>query len=234
MAEEKRIILEISKYGDKGLYMIFDSGAKIQLTDKIIRETAARFWNDTSKISSTVKEHITFQRCKHCPIRDTGGLCNSLQVILPFFNIIDRYQSFDRVIAVYKGDSQHLYYVGDTTMSEALKYTSILSLTQYCVFGIKHRKYFRGVIPISTPRELALQIYMNAYCLHKGNKQALDASFKEFIKGITESTSRQLERLRLICRNDAFLNAFVNTHVAGELLTMDMEKMLQQEFDKFK
>jgi len=39
--------------------------------------------------------------------------------------------------------------------------------------------------------------------------------------------------LNLICKKDAFLNAFVNTHVATEFLKTDMNKILTESFAEF-
>lgn len=39
--------------------------------------------------------------------------------------------------------------------------------------------------------------------------------------------------MNLICKNDAFMNAFVNTQIATVFLNMDIEKSLIKAIDEF-
>ena len=39
--------------------------------------------------------------------------------------------------------------------------------------------------------------------------------------------------MNLVCKNDAFMNAFVNTHVATMFLDTDIEKSLIKAADEF-
>jgi hypothetical protein len=46
-------------------------------------------------------------------------------------------------------------------------------------------------------------------------------------------SQNQVKRLCLICKNDAFNNAFVNAHVATALLSLSMDRQLQAAFEEF-
>jgi len=48
-----------------------------------------------------------------------------------------------------------------------------------------------------------------------------------------EKISPQVKRLNLICKNDAFMNAFVNTQIVTTFLSMDIEKSLDKAYEEF-
>ncbi len=226
---KNKIILDLEKYNDKGLYIVINN-ALIKLTEEVIRESAKSFWHDSSKIPDDVKENVKFKRCAHCPKKQ--GLCDTLKVILPFLTYIDQFKSFDKVISIYKGDINHLYHVDDTTLQDALKYSAILALTQYCVFGENFKKYFQGLIPTMTPNEIAEKVFLNAYFIHKGNTQAINKLIDEMNQGLTISVTRLNERIRLLCKNDVFLNAFVGTQIVTEYLSMDIIENMSNYFEE--
>ena len=117
-------------------------------------------------------------------------------------------------------------------MQVAFQYTAILTLTQYCQFGIRYKKYFYGVIPIMMAPEVAKRIYLNAHFLHKGNEKEINSFIKEFSDGVQISSARQVERLNLICKNDIFMNSFVKMQIVTQFLTMDIAKKINKEISQ--
>lgn len=230
MENSKRLVsLNLDKFEDKGLYIIFNPKNILSLTDKIIHDTAENFLSDSSKISNEVKNNLLFQRCNHCPKRQEKTLCDSLRTILPFMDTIDKYKSYDKILILYRGNEKQLYYLSDTTMQVAFQYTAILTLTQYCQFGIRYKTYFYGVVPVMSAPEVAKRIYLNAYFLHKGNEKEINSFIKEFSDGVLISSTRQVERLRLICKNDIFMNSFVTMQMVTQFLTLDIAKEINEE-----
>ena len=152
--------------------------------------------------------------------------------ILWFLDIVDQYVSYDKVIAVYKGNEDHLVHVKATTMQDALKYVSILSLLRYNLVLQKYWKYYYGIIPIMGGREVATRVYLNMYWLHKGNLGEIKEMIKKFGEELRVSSTNQVKRLNLVCKNDAFVNAFVNTQLVTQFL-VNIEGILTKSFDDF-
>lgn len=230
---EKLINLHLSDYEEKGIYLIFQDATHLILTKENIEKATTKFWEDPSKIPPEIKEVAQFQRCEFCPLRKMGGFCDALRPILPFLDILDRYVSFDKVTALYKPDEKELLHISDTTMQEALKYVSILSLTEYCQAGQKYKKYFWGIIPIMNAKNMSMRLYLNIYWLHKGEKGSINKLIAKFKEEITLTSQNQARRLNFICKNDAFLNAFVATQVTTEFLSMDIERITEESFANF-
>jgi len=233
MKQEKTINLKPSDYEQKGLYVLLKDSTKLVLTKENVEKTTMQYWKDANKISTDVKKVLEFQRCTICPLKGKDDLCDAIRPVLPFLDIVDKYVSFNEVMTIYKGEEKELFYVANTTMQEALKYISILSLMQYCQVGRKYYKYYNGIIPTSGGREATLRMYLNIYWMHKGNEEEVNKIIEEFIKEIRETSQNQVKRMNLICKNDVFMNAFVNTQIATEFLSMDIEKRLQKSFEEF-
>ncbi|MBW1743181.1 MAG: hypothetical protein JRJ47_07085 [Deltaproteobacteria bacterium] len=230
--EEKTITLQLSHYKQPGLYLILEDSTELLLTRDNIEKVTAEMWADAEKIPPSVKEAVEFQRCPFCPLKESKDLCDALRPTLSLLDILDKYNSFDEVTAIYKGDNEELYHVSRTTMQRALRYISSLSLMAYCQVGRKYWKYFIGIIPIMDTQETANRLYLNMFWVHEGNKEAVDQIISRMSKEITITSQNQAERLRLICDNDAFLNAFVLTHMLTDILFENKDRKLRELLEK--
>ncbi|MBW1742608.1 MAG: hypothetical protein JRJ47_04160 [Deltaproteobacteria bacterium] len=234
MAEEETIInLQLSQYEHPGLYLILSDSTELLLTRENIERVTAEMWADPEKIPSSIKEAVEFQRCPFCPLKGDKEFCDALRPTLPLFDILDRYNSFDEVAAIYKGDDEELCHVSYTTMQRALRYVSNLSLMAYCQVGRKYWKYFIGIIPITDTQETANRLYLNMYWAHEGNREAVDQTISRMSKEITITSQNQAARLRLICDNDAFLNAFILTHMLTDILFENKDRKLKESIESF-
>jgi len=79
----------------------------------------------------------------------------------------------------------------NTTMQEALKYISILSLMQYCQIGRHYWKYYFDLIPVSRGKIFASRLYLNMYWLHKGDKEEIRQFIAVFNEDIRKTTENQ-------------------------------------------
>jgi hypothetical protein len=234
LAEEERIItVRLSNYEQPGLYLTLKDSTRLVLTRENIEKVTMEYWMNPDEIPPNVKKAVEFQRCGFCPLKGTEDFCDALRPILPLLNIIDNYNSFDEVTAIYRGDETALCHVSYTTMQRALRYISNLSLMEYCQVGKKYWKYFFGIIPIMETGEIVNRLYLNMYWIHKGNKETLDELVSKLNEEITITTRNQTRRLRLICRNDAFLNAFVLTHLITDVLYEDKDTKLRELLKRF-
>jgi hypothetical protein len=81
-------------------------------------------------------------------------------------------------------------------------------------------------------REVASRVYLNMYWLHKGNLEEIKEIIKRFGEELKVSSANQVRRLNLVCKNDAFLNGFVNTQLVTQILT-HIEDILAKSFSEF-
>jgi hypothetical protein len=230
--EDKIINLKLSDFEKEGLYLLFPDSTKLELTKENIEKVTDRYWQDLTKIPEDKRKAVEFQKCPFCPRKDKEDICDAIRPVFPFLDIIDQYVSYDKVIAVYKGSEDKSAHISATTMQDALKYVSILSLLRYDMVLQKYWKYYYGIIPIMSGREVATRVYLNMYWLHQGDLGQVKEMIKRFGEELKVSSANQVRRLNLICKNDAFLNAYVNTQLVTQFL-INMEAILRKSFDEF-
>jgi len=230
--ENRMLNLRLSNFEKEGLYLLFPDSTKLELTKENIERVTDSYWQDLTKIPKDKRKAIEFQKCYFCPHRNKEDICDSIRPILPFLDIVDKYVSYDEVIAVYKGNENKLVHIRATTMQDALKYVSNLSLLRYNLVLQKYWKYYYGIIPIMSGKEVATRVYLNMYWLHKGNLEEIKKMIKRFGEELRVSSANQVRRLNLVCKNDAFVNAFVNTQLVTQMLT-NIENILGKSFDEF-
>jgi hypothetical protein len=227
---QEAINLQPGDYEQEGLYIILEDSKPLALTRNNIEQTAKKFWEDPGKISSKVKAAAEFQRCDFCPLKKTGGLCDAIRPTFPFLDALDKYLSHDQVTAVYKDDKGG-FCVNRTTMQKALRYLSVLSLVYYCQVTRKYWKHFWGIMPLMEAQEVAARLYLNFLYLSDGSKRGADKSISRFKEEITITSRNQVKRMNLVCDNDAFMNAFVNTQIIADILSFDIGKLVDEGFN---
>jgi len=234
VAEEEKIInIRLSDYEQPGLYLTLKDSSRLAFTRENIEKVTMEYWMNPDKMHPSVKEGVEFQRCAFCPLKGREDFCDALRPILPLLDVVDKYNSFEEVTAVYKGDEKGLCHVSHTTMQRALSYISNLSLMGYCQVGRKYWKYFSGIIPIMRTEEIANRLYLNMYWIHKGNRDSVDQLISKLNAEISITTRNQMERLRLVSQNDAFLNAFVLTHMITDVLYENKDTKLVELLESF-
>ena len=230
--EDRILDLKLSDFEKEGLYLLFPDSTRLELTKENIEKVTDSYWQDLTKIPLEKRKAIEFQKCYFCPHKNEEDICDSIRPMLPFLDIVDQYVSYDKVIAVYKGNEDKLVHVRATSMQDALKYVSILSLLRYNLVLQKYWKYYYGIIPIMGGREVATRVYLNMYWLHQGNLEEIKEMVKRFGEELIVSSTNQVKRLNLVCKNDAFVNAFVNTQLVTQFL-IKMEEILKKSFNDF-
>ena len=225
--------LRLSDYEKEGLYLLLPDSTKLEFTKQNIEEVTENYWGDLTKIPEEKRKAIDFQKCYFCPHRNEEDICDSIRPVLPFLDIVDKYVSYDEVIAVYKSNEDNSVHLRATTMQDAVKYVSILSLLRYNLVLQKYWKYYYGIIPIMSGKEVATRVYLNMYWLHNGKLEEMKEIIKIFREELRVSSANQVKRLNLVCKNDVFTNAFVNTQLVGDFLSMNMENALAKSFNEF-
>jgi hypothetical protein len=192
------------------------------------------YWNDPKKIPDYVKTGIDFQRCPFCPLKNQNDLCDALRPVLPLLEVVDKYASFEKITAVYKGPDTSIYHVADTPIQEALRFISMISLMHYCQIGKRFWQYYFDVVPLMSGEEIARRMYLNIYWLNKGNQQEIDNTIALFEQRIRITSTNQIKRMNLFCKKDAFMNAFANNQAIIMLLSMCTDKSLNEALEGFK
>lgn len=225
--------IRFGDYGQTGLYLLLQDSTRLVLTRENIEKVSTEYWANPDKIPPDVKEAVEFQRCSFCPLKKTGGFCDALRPILPLLDVVDKYVSYDEVIAIYKPDEKGMLHVSRTTMAQGLRYVCMLSLMNYCHSGRRYWKYYLGIIPIVGVTEFINRLYLNILWLHGGDKEKVDMAVSGFYEHITNATSNQLARLKLICKHDAFLNAFIGVQSISQILNISKDSLLEESLDRF-
>jgi len=225
--------IRVNDFKQSGLYLLFPEGRRIVLTREKIEAYAHAFETNLDQIPVEVRGAVAFQACAVCPEKDRAKFCHALPATLAFFEELKGLKSFDNVAAVYKGREPGLVLVPETTMQEALQFVVIFSLMYYCEVGKQYWKYFLGIHPLLRPEELITRIHLNIYWDCMGDKQKVDEVLRSFGNEITCTCRCQVQRLGLICKNDALMNAFVNTQAQIEWLALTKDALLEQSFEEF-
>lgn len=225
--------LAVRDFNENGLYLIFPDSSRLVLSREKIEQFAAHFLEDPVKVPPSCKKAVDFQACSVCPMKDSDEFCHALRPTLPFLEMIDRYVSFDKVIAVFKGKNSELVHLRNTTMQRALQYVSMLSLIHYCEVGRSYAKYFLGLMPLMEGKEVAERIYLNIYWHCRGDASRIKEIVTKFFEEIKITSACQIKRLNTICKSDPFLNAFAITQAVTELVSMVNDKTLEKSFSDF-
>lgn len=233
MERENKIDFNFNDFGQEGLYLIFPDSSRLVLTRDHIQKVTREYWADPRKIPEEVKLAVDFQRCPFCPLKGQNDFCDALRPILPFFEVMDKYVSYDKVTAVYSDGNKNIFHIADTNMQNALKFVSIQSLMQYCQIGRKYWKYYLGISPLTDGKTVAEKLFLNIYWGHKGDMAKIQYTTSTFNGQIEITADNQIKRMNLICKNDAFMNAFVNTQAALMFLDLDIEISLAKAFEEF-
>lgn len=215
------ISLRLDDYQGKGLYLLFEDGLSLDLSEQAVRRAAETFVHNPEKYSPAIRNNHDFGLCNVCPEKgNTTEICYALRPILPFLDFLDRYVSYDTVTAIYRGD-EGLLHVTETSMQNALQHLSILCLTTYCRAGQKYASIYEGVIPVMDAHQIVRRMSLNLYWICRGNESEIVEELARFQEDVAITSQNLSRRLGLICKSDAFLNAFYNMQIAADMLNMN-------------
>ncbi len=216
---DRRFLLD--DFQEPGLYLLLADGTRVTLTHHTIHEHTEHYLADPALLPPQVRRAVEYQPCKICPTRD-AAICHALPTVFPLLEHVDRFVSHDPVVAAYRAEpgdaAAGMLHVVETTLQRALQHVSILSLLHYCEVGRAYGRYFAGVIPFMDAVTMAGRVYQNLYLELRGDEVAIEKLVAAMRSDLDYTVRCQIERLRLICRNDAFINAFVNMHIATQFL----------------
>lgn len=216
----------------EGMYLLFPDGETVDIVPGEIDRLAQEYWENPEKIHPKIKELEEFKPCGHCPHHGEDVLCLALKPILPYLENVDHYMSYDRCVAVFSAGDGTPPQVEETTTQQALRYVAILSLIHYCEMGGRYRRYFAGVSPLMETGEISQILYNNIQRKYDDDGIKMEEVVTEFEQEVLESAVCLTTRLKLMCKNDAFINAFVNAQAAIKFVLMDCQERNFQESEE--
>ena len=221
--------IKTGNYEKEGLYILCNNGDFLDFSKERIKQLGDEYWNNPSKIPPHIRENDDFKTCTVCPYRGQNVFCSAMKPLLPFIGNMDKFVSYNDVTAIYVNQNG-LIHVSDTTIQDALQYVTNMALFEYCEDAKGYRKYWKGITPLIKLKEAACQIFLNIYWLNKGNREKVNETIEEMRDAITYTTTSCVKRLNVMCKSDAFTNAFVKTQLYAEVLFMDIDDKLEKYY----
>ncbi|MBU1726247.1 MAG: hypothetical protein KJ880_01260 [Candidatus Omnitrophica bacterium] len=221
--------IKTDAYKREGMYLHLADGDFFDFSRENIQKLADEYWNDPSKLPPRVRENEYFKTCTVCPYKGQDVFCSAMKPLLPFLDKMEKFSSFDRVTAVYVRH-EGLIHVAETAMQDALQYVTNMSIFEYCENAKQFRLYFRSVMPFMGLNEAAAITFLNIYWLNAGDREKVNSAARKMVSDITQTTSSCVKRLNLMCDSDAFMNAYVKTQIFAQVLTLNMNSVLQEYF----
>lgn len=221
---------------EPGLYLLFKDGLLVALTQSAIGNLKRQYLSDPVLMPVEVRQAVDYPPCTICPHKD-APICHALPAVFPLLPYAERMISHDTVIAAYRAEpvpgdvGDGMLHVVRTSMQRALQYVSILGLIHYCEVGRAYYHYFTGVIPFMDAATIAERVYINMYFGLRGEEAAISRLIARMRAELDFTVRCQINRVRLVCHNDAFVNAFVNTHIATQFLSPDLLPDLRARFE---
>ncbi len=217
--------LEDKLYNDEGMYVHCENGTIFNFSRKNVARLADEYWNSPEKLSDEIRHNEFFKTCSVCPYRGKDVMCSSIKPLLPFLENLNDFKSFDPVTLLFR-DENGVVSIKKTDMQNALQYLTDISVFQYCEDMKIYKEYYLGIKPLQSTTEKVQVLLLNIFWKSGGDKDQTRKTIKELQKAIDITTRNCIKRLHLICRSDAFKNAYVKTHNLGNLIAGYSEKFL--------
>lgn len=223
----------LDRFQSRGLTLIPDEGDEIDLTFQAVDDAAEHLKHDTEAIPERCRAAVEFQLCEVCPMAGTeAAMCHALPAILPFLQAFNLRHSHYDVKAVYvdhgHGGEKRVIHISATSLQRALQFVAMQSVLTFCETGKRYRRFFKGIIPFAAAEEMAEKIYANVMLQEKGDATAIRKTIQEMRDTLSITMQCQVKRLRLVSQSDAFANAFVNLHLALQMLDLDTIAALRE------
>ena len=210
-------------------HLFFNDFTHLILDKKSIREMADFYWNNKNKISSEIKNALEFRPCKICDSYGKTVMCKAIQPVLPVLEIVDRFMSYEEVFVFYR-DRNGLNYSTKISLQHALYFVAFISLFDFCSVLKKYKKYFKQVLPFMSDTEIVYKIFLNISYLNNCENEEINEVIKNLKTDVQITTGNQLKRLRLLCKKDAFLNAYFETMIIFQRLTFNIKEKVEKLF----
>jgi hypothetical protein len=223
------MLINTDCYDKEGMYLNFADAGVLDLSKERVRLLADEYWNNPDKLPPHIIQNDAFKTCSVCPFKGQNVFCSAIKPLLPFLEEMERFNSYDHVTAVYV-KKKGLAKISETNMQTALQYVTNMTIFEYCEDAKQYLLYFHGIEPFMSMNETLSRLYMNIYWINGGNREKAQAVIEEIRYAVTVTSKNCVERLNLMCNSDAFVNAYVKTHILAEMLSVNIDEALEEYF----
>jgi len=229
--DEKGAIVDIAieKCRKDGMYLFFPDGTMMDLSRERVIALGDVYWNDPQKLAADIRDHDDFKTCSVCPNRGKKVLCSAMKPLLPFLEEMERFTSCDIVGVVYVRQGKVQIWP-EVAIQYALQYVTDMALFDYCEDAKVYRAYFRGIDPLMPAQDAACRIFLNMFWLEGGDREKVTQKIDEMSETILIMTQSCVKRLNVMCRSDAFMNAYVNSEAIFSGLSSAIKPWLDEYF----
>jgi len=221
--------IDINCYSLEGMYLYFTDGELLDLSKESVRRLSDEYWNNPTKLPPHIRQNDAFKTCSVCPFKGQNVFCSAMKPLLPFLEKLERFNSYDSVTAVYM-QKEGLAHVCETNMQNALQYVTNMAIFEYCEDAKQYHIYFKGIEPFTGMKQTLSRLFLNIYWLNGGDAKKMHTAIEEIRHTVTVTSKNCVERLNLMCKSDAFINAYVKTHILSEMLGVNIEDTLETYF----
>lgn len=221
--------IKADNYKNEGMYLHFENGDFLDLSIDNVKRLADEYWNNPKLLPAYIRDNDFFKTCTVCPYRGQDVFCSAVKPLLPFLEKIENFLSYSKVTAVYV-NKEGLIQIKNVQLQKALQYITSMAIFEYCEDAKQYQKYFKGIMPFMEVREIAARLFLNVYWLNNSDMALTKKSIKEMTEAVTITSKSCVQRLRLMCKSDAFINAYVNTQVYSMLLSEVDEVFVERYF----
>lgn len=215
----------------EGMYLFFPNGESMDFSVENVRKVSEEIWNDPAMLPQQMREHVDFKVCSVCPFRGQEVLCSAMKPLLPFLEQIEKFVSYDRATAVYVHRDGEITIV-QTDLQQGLQYLTNMSLFEYCENAKQFRHYFRGIRPFMKLEEAITRLVLNITLFHRDDSQKVEKVIKELRYHVTVASRSCVRRLGVMCKSDAFKNAYAKTQCFTEFLSINPESLIEAYFNE--
>ena len=216
-------------YHKEGMFLHFADGGLLDLSKERVHLLTDEYWNNPAKLPPHIRKDDAFKTCNICPFKGQNVFCSAIKPLLPFLEEMEKFNSYDKVTAVYL-KKEGLAYICETNMQSALQYVTNMAIFEYCEDAKQYHVYFQGIEPFMDMTEALSRLFLNIYWLNHGEMEKVHAIIDEMRHAVTVTSKNCVERLNLMCKSDAFINAYVKTHILAEMLNVGMDDTLEEYF----
>jgi hypothetical protein len=221
---------DIGMHKQEGMYLYSVDGVFLDLSKERVLRLTQEYWNDPAKLPLHIRQNDAFTACSVCPFKDQDVFCSILKPLLPFLDDMEKFNSYDRVTAIYVKKAG-LAYITETTMQDALQYVTNMSIFEYCEGAKQYHRYFKGIEPFTDINEIRSRLFLNIYWLCNGDRGKASSAIDEMRQVITVISKNAVARLNIMCKSDAFSNAYVKAHnIVSVLPIIDIDVTLAKYF----
>ena len=215
----------LAEFKEPGFYIIFENGEKVSINKSSITSSKEIFKKET--VNSEIKDAPKFKKCGFCLSQDKV-ICDAIGPIFPLIEILNKYDSFEKAILIWKHDEKDTFFSMFKDLQTALGQIALWSMTDYCYLSGKYSHYFDGIIPYMSREQISKIILKNIALSCSLIFEDTKKEVIRFAKLMQITTENRIRRVQFLSRTDAVANAYIKALVPIQLLEKNFDSMFNK------